>query len=52
MKDVRHLLHELNWVTLRIGWDKIVIERMPQGVERIVWQYRKTREVRERMVQR
>jgi hypothetical protein len=43
------LLHELNWYTLRIGWRVIVREQQGSRV-RLVWEYKKTREVRQEYV--
>ena len=42
-------LHELNWNTLRIGWRVIVLEKrnFPTRRTRRVWEYTKTKEVRE-----
>jgi hypothetical protein len=48
MKLLRSFFHELNYYTLRLGWRCIVHQKTPCGQSvRKVWQYDKTREVRE-----
>ena len=48
MNMIRAFFHELNYYTLRIGWRCIVDQKTEWGRSvRKVWQYDKTREVRE-----